>query len=217
MTPQLLWVVSSSTWLPKEWKSVSWCSVETSHVWFCAHFFLSCHWALTKVACLLRPSIESNIRMIGVGRDPQRTPNPNPLQWIGMSSTSRLPTTPFKLTLNVLTFNIPSSQYPELHHLMVTAFDLHSPKESLPVGVYEVQHRPPFSCCCITWIRMLFLMDSRTSLLLMVWNILVVCFEKTFEKAVATCYWAFVVSANQKKKSQNLFFKMNCTLLFFAF
>lgn len=81
-TLQPLWVACASALFPLQWKTVSWCSNNTSFVPVCAQYFLSWHWALLKSTFLHLSFMYPYILM----RDP---PQPSVLYAISLSLSSK--------------------------------------------------------------------------------------------------------------------------------
>lgn len=81
-TLQPLWVACASALFPLQWKTVSWCSNNTSFVPVCAQYFLSWHWALLKSTFLHLRFMYPYILM----RDP---PQPSVLYAISLSFSSK--------------------------------------------------------------------------------------------------------------------------------
>lgn len=81
-TLQPLWVACASALFPLQWKTVSWCSNNTSFVPVCAQYFLSWHWALLKSTFLHLRFMYLYILM----RDP---PQPSVLYAISLSLSSK--------------------------------------------------------------------------------------------------------------------------------
>lgn len=81
-TLQPLWVACASALFPLQWKTVSWCSNNTSFVPVCAQYFLSWYWALLKSTFLHLSFMYPYILM----RDP---PQPSVLYAISLSFSSK--------------------------------------------------------------------------------------------------------------------------------